>query len=107
MRTDHSNSLIRVHFDNKLYKNKAFHNQIKKVKQSFSTEPKTIHMVSNETGVSWDNVYQSVCLLRKSNQIAIAKFDICEVSKRRSTYLTTNSNLFPMSNMIKSVGHGK
>jgi len=106
MRTDHSNSLNKAHYAYKLSKTKAFRNQIQKVKESFFIEPKTMLIVSDETGIAMADVYKYVSILRNSNQIAIAKIDLCKVSKRLSTYLTTDPAFFPMSNQIKNLDNG-
>ena len=107
MRTDNSNSLNKAHYAYKQNKIKAFRNQIQKVKECFFRNPKTMLIVSDETGMTMADVYKYVSILRNSNQIAIAKIDLCKVSKRRSTYLTTDPALFPLSNQIKNVDDGK
>jgi hypothetical protein len=77
-------------------KDKHFQAQMKIVFASFYKQPKTMLMVSIETGVMRSNITWFVREWRKLNRIRIVRKGICPISKRgRVQYLTTNPELFP------------
>ena len=75
-------------------KDKIFEVQIKRVFAAFNRQPSTMLMVSIETGILRANICRYVAELRKNNRISLLKQGICKVSKHRSGYYTTDTNLF-------------
>lgn len=69
--------------------------QMKIVFNAFYERPKTMLMVSIETGILRANICRYVAEWRKSNKVATTKKNLCEISKHRAGFLTTNSKLFP------------
>lgn len=70
--------------------------QMKRVFESFYSQPKTMLMVEEETGIRRPNVCRYVAKWKKSSSIEIVKFGICPISRHsRVQYLTTNPALFP------------
>ncbi len=77
-------------------KSTHFQAQMSKVYEAFRKRPKTMLMVSFETGILRANICRYVAMWRKSNQIEFVKHGFCEVSKHRAGYYTTNPDLFPI-----------
>jgi hypothetical protein len=75
--------------------------QTKRVFKSFYEAPKTMLMVSNETGILRANICRYVRKMRQYDNIAEVKKGLCEVSKHRAGFLTTDPNQFPKSNQLK------
>ena len=73
----------------------AFREQMQKVFLAFREQPKTINMVSLETGILRVNFLYYVNELKRQNLIRIVKEDICPISKHRAYFYTTNPDLFP------------
>ncbi len=86
-------------------KDKHFQAQMKRVFAALYRQPKTMLMVSIETGVMRSNITWFVREWRKQSSIKIVRKGICPVSKRGGVqYLTTNPELFPVvetSNTVK------
>ncbi len=80
---------------------KQFQAQMEKVFASLYRQPKTMLMVSTETGIFRANICRYVSKWRKRNCVDIVKKDRCQISKHRASYLTTNRQLFPKSNQLK------
>jgi hypothetical protein len=76
-------------------KNKSFIRQIQKVFIAFHREPKTMLMVSIETGILRANICRYVAELGKQNRICIVRKGICPITKHRAGFYTTNPELFP------------
>ena len=80
---------------------KSFEAQMKIVFRAFYDQPKTMLMVSKETGVLRANICRYVAKWRCHNTIEPAKKDYCKITKHLADYLTTNPELFPKSNQCK------
>ena len=100
MSTQDTNSLNNA-FNEKQNKDKAFINQFNRVRKAFYKAPKTMLMVSNETGILRANICRYVRKLRQSDNIAEVKKGLCKISNHRAGYLTTDPDQFPKSNQIK------
>lgn len=71
-------------------KDKHFGNQCKRVFDAFSGHPKTMLMVSVETGILRANICRYVAAWEKKNGIGIVRKGICPISKHRAGFYTTN-----------------
>ena len=67
-------------------------NQLKEVFRAFYERPKTMLMVSNETGILRANICRYVAELEKKNLITLTDIKICPISKHRAGFYTTNIN---------------
>lgn len=67
--------------------------QLQTVRLCFSTRPKTMLEVSEETGIRRANVCRYVGKLRKRDQIAVVRYGLCPVSKYRAGFYTTDPAL--------------
>ena len=76
-------------------KNTHFQAQMKRVYLSLYKQPKTMLMVSVETGILRANICRYVAKWQKRNCIEVAKKGICPISKHRAGFYTTNPDLFP------------
>lgn len=75
-------------------KDKKISGQKTKVFNAFSTQPKTMLMVSVETGVLRANICRYVADWREQNKIQEVRKGLCRITKHRAGYLTTNPTLF-------------
>jgi hypothetical protein len=86
-------------------KDKDFQVQTKRVFKALYSQPKTMLMVSIETGILRANICRYVAKWKKRNCIKIARKGICPISKHRAGFYTTNPELFPAivepSNTVK------
>ncbi len=86
-------------------KDKHFQAQMKRVFAAFYIQPKTMLMVSIETGILRANICRYVAEWEKQNLICIVRKGICPISKHRAGFYTTNPELFPSivgsSNTVK------
>lgn len=86
-------------------KDNHFQAQIKRVFAAFYRQPKTMLMVSIETGILRANICRYVAEWEKQNCIRIVRKGICPISKHRAGFYTTNPELFPAivepSNTVK------
>jgi len=87
-------------------KSTDFQGQIKRVFKAFFKDPKSMLMVSVETGIMRSNITRYVSKWRKQNCIKIVRLGICPISKSVGVqFLTTNPELFPAivepSNTVK------
>lgn len=73
-------------------KDTHFQGQIKRTLTAFSSHPKTMLMVSTETGILRANICRYVAKWRQSNSIELVKTGICPISKHRAGFYTTNKN---------------
>ena len=71
-----------------------FQAQIKRVFAALYRQPKTMLMVSIETGILRANICRYVAKWQKSNSIHLLKQGLCKVSKHRAGYYTNDTNLF-------------
>lgn len=99
MSTKDTNSLNNA-FNEKQNKDKAL-NQKKRVFKAFYSAPKTMLMVSSETGILRANICRYVRTFRQSDKIAEVKKGLCKISNHRAGFLTTNPDQFPQSNQLK------
>jgi hypothetical protein len=74
--------------------------QLKVVSDYLKENTASRFMVSVDTGIPLQNVCRHVDKLFKSNSIAVIGKDICRVSGRFVTFLTTNKELFPKSEQL-------
>jgi len=78
------------------YKDKSFIRQMQKVFMAFHKQPKTMLMVSIETGILRANICRYVAKWKKENRICMVRKGICPISKSTGVqFLTTNPELFP------------
>lgn len=86
-------------------KDKYFQVQTKRVFAALYRQPKTMLMVSIETGILRANICRYVAEWEKENRICIVRKGICPISKHRAGFYTTNPDLFPaiveLSNTVK------
>ena len=85
-------------------KDKHFQAQIKRVFSALYKQPKTMLMLSVETGILRANLCRYVAEWEKENRICIVRKGICPISKHRAGFYTTNPELFPIvehSNTVK------
>lgn len=86
-------------------KSTHFQGQVKRVFAALYRQPKTMLMVSIETGILRANICRYVAEWEKQNCIRIVRKDICPISKYRAGFYTTNPELFPAivkpSNTVK------
>lgn len=79
--------------NNELRKDNRHLTQIKIVFNSFCLRPKTMLMVSSETGIRISNICRHVSCLRKNNRIVFVKTDICPISKRSNVQFFCSNNV--------------
>ena len=85
-------------------KDKHFQAQMERVFAALDRQPKTMLMVSIETGILRANICRYVAKWEKENRICIVRKGICPISKHRAGFYTTNPDLFPIvepSNTVK------
>lgn len=81
-----------------------FKAQMERVFAALYGQPKTMLMVSIETGILRANICRYVAEWEKENRICIVRKGICPISKHRAGFYTTNPELFPIvehSNNVK------
>ena len=64
--------------------------QEKRVFKAFQSHPKTMLMVSVETGILRANICRYVAGWKRESRIGIATFGLCAISKHRAGFYTTN-----------------
>jgi hypothetical protein len=99
MSTSNTNSLKNA-FNGKHNKDKA-KTQKNRVFKAFFEAPKTMKMVSVETGIDRANICRYVAKFRKSDNVAEVKKGLCIITKHRAGFLTTNPDQFPKTNQLK------
>jgi hypothetical protein len=75
-------------------KGNYFQTQMKQVFVTFYMQPKTMLMVSIETGILRANICRYVAKWEKQNRIKVVRKGICPISKHRAGFYTTNPELF-------------
>lgn len=75
-------------------KSTHFQAQMKRVFAALYRQPKTMLMVSIETGILRANICRYVAEWEKENLICIVRKGICPISKHRAGFYTTNPDLF-------------
>jgi len=75
-------------------KDKKISGQMTKVFNAFSTQPKTMKMVSIQTGIDRANICRYVAEWKEQNSIQEVRKGLCRITKHRAAYLTTDPTLF-------------
>ena len=86
-------------------KDKHFRGQMQRVFAALYRQPKTMLMVSIETGILRANICRYVAKWEKENRICIVRKGICPISKHRAGFYTTNPELFPIVEPSKPKGN--
>ena len=81
-------------FGKGLGKDTHFQTQMQRVFTALYRQPKTMLMVSIETGILRANICRYVAEWEKENRICIVRKGICPISKHRAGFYTTNPDLF-------------
>lgn len=76
-------------------KDRHFRAQMKLVYTAFHKQPKTMLMVSIETGILRANICRYVADWKRQGKIRLVKFGFCNISKHVAGYYTTNPKLYP------------
>ena len=92
-------------FDKGQGKDKHFQGQTQRVFAALYRQPKTMLMVSIETGILRANLCRYVAEWEKENRICIVRKGICPISKHRAGFYTTNPDLFPIVEPSKPKGN--
>ncbi len=71
-----------------------FETQMKQVFAAFKNKPATMLMLSVETGILRANICRYVAKWQKQGCIQPLKKTVCEISKHRAGYYTTDTHLF-------------
>jgi nitrogen regulatory protein PII len=69
--------------------------KMQRVFNAFNGQPKTVLMVSVETGVLRADIVRCITKLEQRNRIGVVRIGICPVSKHRAEFYTTDFELFP------------
>lgn len=72
-----------------------FHNQMKIVFSAFEERPKTMLMVSFETGILRANICRYIAKWRQFDKIAVVKHGLCPITKFPAGFYSTDPSLFP------------
>jgi len=67
-------------------------------------EPKTMLMVSVETGILRANICRFIAKWERCNTVEMVRKGICPISKRRAGFYTTNPELFPYIIELEKTG---
>jgi|SRR5690554_842832 len=94
-RNTHSSNVL---LEKKLSKGKDFTGQKKRVYKAFSERPKTMLMVSVETGILRANICRYKAKWQKQNKIKLVKFGICPITKHRAGFYYTGEEVRNGSN---------
>lgn len=73
---------------------RKFQAQMSKVFAAFLSQPKTMLMVSVETGVLRANICRYIAHWEKYDRIEVVKRGICPLTKHRAGFYSTNPELF-------------
>lgn len=91
----HSSNIL---FAGNKSKDKDFKAQMKRVYLSFHKQPKTMLMVSIETGILRANICRYVAKWKKQNKVELVKFGICPITKHRAGFYYTGKEVRNGSN---------
>lgn len=69
--------------------------QMKRTFHAFKIQPKTMKMVSVETGIDRSNICRYVAKLEKKDKITVVKTASCEITKHKAKYYSTDPRYFP------------
>lgn len=90
MREANHNGVINLVNQNELSKDSDSLPQTSIVFRAFQKAPKTMLMVSAETGILRANICRYVANWCQENKIRVVKTGLCKISNRRANYLSTN-----------------
>lgn len=82
-------------------KDKVSTSQLKTIFNYLQSHTATASMVADATGVPQKSICRYKRDLQKRGLLYEVKKGFCELTKFRAWYLTTNPDLFPMSNQLK------
>ena len=82
-------------------KDKVSTSQLKTIFNYLQSHTATASMVADATGVPQKSICRYKRDLQKKGLLYEVKKGFCELTKFRAWYLTTNPDLFPMSNQLK------
>lgn len=77
-----------------------FKDQFNQTFEGFFKQPQSMKMLSIKIKIDRSNICWFCRELRKNNQIGVLRKAICEITKRRVNYYTTNPELIPKSNQL-------
>jgi len=83
---------IKKSFSTGQAKDSTFHNQKQKVFKALLSYPKTMLMVSVETGIMRASICRYIAGFRQEDRIQIVSKGICPISRHRAGFYTTNPN---------------
>lgn len=69
--------------------------QTEKTFRAFRERPKTMKMVSVETGIDRPNICRYVATFRKQKKITEVKKERCPITKHKATFYSTDPAYFP------------
>lgn len=75
--------------------------QLKKVSDYWQLRTASRYMVSIATDIPIQNICRYVDMLKATNSIAVIKKDYCSISGELVEYLSTNKDIFPLSNQLE------
>ena len=84
------NSLLNKHHEDK---QKIFYQRVI-VFKAFLNRPATMLMIADQTGIERANICRYVAEFEKSNKIALINKRLCEISKHKAGYYTTDKSKF-------------
>lgn len=76
---------------------------MKRVFAALYKQPKTMLMVSVETGILRANICRYVAEWRKTRSIRFVKYGICPISKHRAGFYTTDPAMFRMIDELSKI----
>lgn len=86
-------------------KDNHFYCQTTTVFNTLFKQPKTMLMVSVETGILRANICRYIAEWQKENRVCVVKKGFCPITKHRAGFYTTNPDLFPILKPSKSKGN--
>lgn len=89
-RNTHSSNIL---LEKKLSKDKIFAGQMKRVYKAFSERPKTMLMVSVETGILRANICRYISEWKKENRIEVVRKGLCPITKHRAGFYYTGKEV--------------
>ena len=72
------------------YKDKNYFTQYNRVFTALYKQPKTMLMVSIETGILRANICRYIAKMQEKESVVVVRKGICAVSKHRAGFYTTN-----------------
>lgn len=84
-------------------KDTDYQGQTERVFAVFAVKPSTMLMVSKETGIERANICRFISLWQKQNRVWLLRFNLCQISKHKAGYYTTDPTLFPSKQQINLI----